>query len=344
MFDIFKILAEEPQKIRRSIFILLKFTLNTIAASCLYVLIFKKYDLISFEHPAIWNEIYHFIISGNIIIVFFIYLVCNFLLFDILTIIPKFLLNFISKKIFSNNPDFKDNKSIRIILNVFNVIETDKNDKKIKIGHNFEEFYDLLFSYQHKETKQEIYSFRNSLMNETLHSYFVFVFVFILFINLEKSTLLNYLIGLGLVLNSILYMLLHFAIDFFNNNGENILYGLKSLQINEQVDTFLEENHFRFSKDDSPIKNNFSKMIYINKKEILLDSFFGKYPLPSRQIQRFINVTLNNDKENIVVLSNQKLTKKAKKLLKENNKTIAVLVYENEDDINHKLYNHFVDN
>ncbi len=338
MFDFFKILAEEPEKIRKSIFLLLKFILCSILTSCLYILIFGNYKLISMEHPIIWSELFDFIISGKVIIVAFIYLVCNTFLFDLLPIMPNHILDWILNKVTKKNPEIKDNKLIRIILERLKVINIDK-EENIKIGKNFKEFYEILFSFHLNGTKAEVYEFKNSLMNQTLKTYYGFVFVFYLCIDFEKSIFLNCLIAIGFTINILFYICLHFIIFFFDTNGDDILNGLKGLNTTEQIDVFFAKNNIKYSKTDTPIKNNFSRMVYLGNKEIIIDFYYGNFRLSSRQIQRFINVTLNNDKKNILILSNQKLTTEAKKLVKENKNIISVLCYEDEIELKRKLFN-----
>ena len=215
MFEIVKTLAEEPAKLRKLIFFILKFILSAIVSSKLYTWVFGEFELLNLAIPQFWNELYHFILSGNVVIVFFIYLVSRFLLFDVFASIPDLILNSISKNIFSNEMDLNDNDLIRIILKSLDVITFNKQTKKVGIGENFDNFYEILNLYQHKETKDEVYSLKKSLMNETLHIYFVFVLVYSFFLEVEKSGLFTTILIIGLVINVLSYLIILFSNSIF---------------------------------------------------------------------------------------------------------------------------------
>lgn len=339
MFEIVKTLAEEPAKLRKLIFFILKFILSAIVSSKLYTWIFGEFELINLTIPEFWNELYNFILSGNVVIVFFIYLVSRFLLFDVFASIPNLILNSISKGLFSNKTDLSDNDLIRILLKSLDVITFDKQTKKIGIGESFDNFYEVLNLYQHKENKDEVYSFKNSLMNETLHIYFVFFLIYSCFLNIEKSGLFTTILIIGLVINVLIYFIIYFLIQFFNNNGKDILFGLNLLCTEKVLIEFLKDHKVLFSENEKQKGNKLSKFIVLNGEEALIDIYTGKIPITKYALERYIQQAINNNVKKLILISDKRLTTEAKELMKKNELDFDFIYFKNHLSLNNKLYN-----
>lgn len=337
MFDFAKMLVEEPAKRRQFIFFVLKFILSAIVTSKFYSLIYGEYELINFTIPEFWNELYNFILSGNSVVVFFIYLVCHFLLFDVFASIPSLILNSISKGLFSNKADLKDNDFIRFLLKKLSVITFDNKTKKPGIGENFEEFYSLLNLYQNQETKQEVRSFRNSFMNETLHVYFVFVLIYFCFLELEKSGLFTIVLIIGLVINIFSYLILYFFIQFFNSNGKEIIFGLHLLSIENSIVEFLNDNRILFTENEKPLRNKLSKFIVFNDTEFVIDIYLDRIPITKSILERYVQQAIKKNIKRIVLVSDKKSSIQAKKNMKNNKIKIDFIYFKNHLALNKKL-------
>lgn len=343
MFDFVKILVEEPAKLRKFVFFVLKFILSVIVTSKFYSWIYGKYILVDFTFPEFWNELYDFILSGNILLVFFLYLVSHSLLFDVFASIASLILNSISKNLFSNKKDLNDNDLIRVILKSLEVITFDKQTKKAGIGENFDGFYLVLNSYQNNQTKEEVHSFKNSFMNETLHVYFVFVLIYFCFLEVEKANIFTTVLLIGLVINVFLYLILYFSIQFFNSNGKNILFGLNILNIEKVIVEFLNDNRVPFSENDKNLNNILSKFIIFKDKECVIDIYTGKTPITKLSMDRYLQQALKSNKKKLILVSEKRLTTKAKKCLKNNQVDIDFIYYKSTVNLNKKFEKLFYD-
>ena len=339
MFEILKTLVEEPAKLRKLVFFILKFILSAIVSSKLYSWIFGEFKLIKLTIPEFWDELYHFVFTGNILVVFFLYLVSRFLLFDVFSSIPSWVINYISKNIFNNKADIKDNELIRILLKSLDVIKFDKETKKVGVGEYFDTFYNILNLYQHKETKDEVYSFKNSLMNETLHIYFVFFLIYSCFLNIEKSGLFTTILITGLVINILIYFIIYFLIQFFNNNGKDILFGLNLLSTEKVLIEFLKDHKVLFSENEKQKGNKLSKFIILNGKEAVIDIYTGKRPITKYALERYIQQAINNNVKKLILISDKRLTTEAKELMKKNELDFDFIYFKNHLSLNNKLYN-----
>lgn len=339
MFEILKTLVEEPAKLRKLVFFILKFILSAIVSSKLYSWIFGEFKLIKFTIPEFWDELYHFVFTGNILVVFFLYLVSRFLLFDVFSSIPSWFLNYISKNIFTKKADLKDNDLIRVLLKSLDVIKFDKESKKVGVGEYFDTFYNILNLYQHKETKDEVYSFKNSLMNETLHIYFVFFLIYSCFLNIEKSGLFTTILIIGLVINVLIYFIIYFLIQFFNNNGKDILFGLNLLSTEKVLIEFLKDHKVLFSETEKQKGNKLSKFIVLNGKEAVIDIYTGKIPITKYALERYIQQAINNNVKKLILISDKRLTTEAKELMKKNELDFDFIYFKNHLSLNNKLYN-----
>ena len=339
MFELLKTLVEEPAKLRKLVFFILKFILSAIVSSKLYSWIFGEFKLIKLTIPEFWDELYHFVFTGNILVVFFLYLVSRFLLFDIFSSIPSWFLNYISKNIFTKKADLKDNDLIRVLLKSLDVIKFDKETKKVGVGEYFDTFYNILNLYQHKENKDEVYSFKNSLMNETLHIYFVFFLIYSCFLNIEKSGLFTTILITGLVINILIYFIIYFLIQFFNNNGKDILFGLNLLSTEKVLIEFLKDHKVLFSENEKQIGNKLSKFIVLNGKEAVIDIYTGKRPITKYALERYIQQAINNNVKKLILISDKRLTTEAKELMKKNELDFDFIYFKNHLSLNNKLYN-----
>lgn len=341
MIETFKILIEEPEKLRKYLVFMIRFILSSIFASILYSNIFGEYELLSYKNDLFWSDLYHFFITGRIMIVILFYLTCKIILFDILAEIPASLLRGIVNRVTRNKSHFKDSLPIRLILSYIGILSIESKTKKVSLGKNYEQFYDLLSIYQDKEGKEEIHNIKNSLMNETLHSYFVFTILFFCNMNLTQFHLLTTMVVIGLILSSLSYFSLSLIIEFFEINGAELLFGLNLFKQEKFVTSFLIEHHIKII-DNEGNTNQLSKKIDFKNAEYSLEFYPGKSKIVSHMIKKIINKTTNSNLAGTFIITDKPLSRTAKKLLK-TNKNIKVIYATTEKKLLFKLEKSFLE-
>lgn len=274
-------------------------------------------------------------------IVILFYLTCKIILFDILAEIPASLLRGIINRVTRNKSHFKDSLTIRLILSYIGILSIESKTKKISLGKNYEQFYDLLSIYQDKEGKKEIHNIKNSLMNETLHSYFVFTILFFFFMNLTQFHLLTAMVVTGLILSSFSYFSLSVIIEFFEINGAELLFGLNLFKQEKFVTSFLTEHHIKII-DNEENANQLSKKIHFKNAEYCLEFYPGKTKIVSHMIKKIINKTTNSNLAGTFIITDKPLSSTAKKLLK-TNKNIKVIYATTEKKLLFKLEKSFLE-
>lgn len=338
MIETVKVLIEEPEKLKKLIVLLIRFVLISVFTSLLYIHIFDKYELLNIKSGTFWNELYTFFISGNALIVALLYLTLKVVLFDIIAELGAFILRYLVVLTTRKKSHFKNTGLTRFILEFYGIIEFDEKNK-VSLGHNYEQFYELLSIYQDKEAKKEIHGLKYSLMNETLHSYFVFTILFFCFMDMSHFHLLTTIVIAGLLVTCFSYFSLSVIIEFFEINGAELLFGLNLYQQEKYVSSFLKEHHI-LTIENEESNDQLYKKISFNNGEYYLILYPGKTKVMSYAVQRIINRTANNNLTGSILITDKQLSKKSQKLLKAN-QNIAVIYAKTEKKLRLKLENYF---
>lgn len=339
MIETFKILIEEPEKLRKFVVFLIRFIIISIFSSVLYEHIFGEYELLDYKEQTFLADLYSFFMSGRVLIIGLIYLSCKVVIFDIATEIPASLLRGLVNITTRNKSNFKDSHVIRFVLNAFGILSIDEKANKVSLGKNYELFYDIVSIYHKKEARKDIHGIKHTLMNETLHSYFAFSFLFFFFTDFQQSHLLVALVLSGLLLSSISYYGISIIIEFFDINAAELLFGLNLFKQEKFVTSFLKEHFIRIIEDEKR-NDQLSKKISFKSAEYSLEFYPGKTKISSPMVQRIINRTANNNLAGTIIITDKPLTDTGKQLLKKN-KNIKVIYATTEKKLRSKLEEYF---
>lgn len=343
MFELFKTIIDEPSKLKKYFLFLFRFILNAVTTSKIYSHYFGVYSLLSFNKNTFTQDLYNFVIEGHIIIIIFIFLGVNFLLYNVLILIPDLILNTIIKRTNRNYKGIIEDDFIGYMLDLVGVIKRAKSGSKVSIGNNFYEFYDLLSIYQRDETKDEVHHLKKSILNEFVYTYFLFLIIIFFFITIKLPTPLIVIMILGFFVFCYFYISLYKLINIINTDGEQLLFHLHKLKIEQIVYDFLNEIKITLSESRSPVRNNFSKIIQFNDKDYIFDFYSENRPLPSYIIQKYLEITIENNMHGLIILTDNTITPKAKLLIKENREVIKIIKFNSEEVLLKKLENYFFD-
>lgn len=343
MFELFKAIIDEPSKLKKYFLFLFRFILNAVTTSKIYIHYFGVYSLLSFNKNTFTQDLYNFVIEGHIIIIIFIFLGVNFLLYNILILIPDLILNTIIKRSNRNYKGITGDDFIGSMLDLFGVIKRIKSNSKVSIGKNFYEFYDLLSIYQKDETKDEVHHLKKSILNEFVYTYFLFLIIIFFFITIKLPTPLIVIMILGFFVFCYFYISLNKLINIINTDGKQLLFHLHKLKIEQIVYDFLNEIKITLSETRSPVRNNFSKIIQFNEKDYIFDFYSESRPLPSYIIQKYLEITIENKMQGLIILTDNSITPKAKLFIKENSEIIKIIKFNSEEALLKKLENYFFD-
>ncbi|WP_165571691.1 hypothetical protein [Flavobacterium enshiense] len=303
----------------------------------MYSFIFGEYELIDFTVPQFWNDFFLFVISGEIIKVFFLYQVTKFVVFDFVGGILDMIFEYVSKKIYNVFYNNNDDEFLKIILKMLGVIITNKQTQKNEAGSNFDEFYDLFHSYPESETKAEIKSIKRSLMNETLHSYFTFIIIYFFILDIGKSDWFTGILILGFLFNILGYIFVYILIEYFNKNVSDIQNALQVMNADKKVKSFLNDYHISFTEPMGALDNKLSKLFILRGKECALDIHPRKTLVTDENIQRGIRQAIKHNREKLILISDKQLTNDAKKVIDGNAFEVQFIHFKDYDTLNNKL-------
>ena len=337
MLEIVKILLEEPERFRKFGLFIIKSFLNLIIASELYIWICGTYTLIDITDFSAWSE---FVLSGRVLICILLFITSEFLIFSLLPIISTGPLDWIAGKLYSGNPDRSVRKFIMWVFKVTKVVSVDDTTKKLSTGKNTDSFYEFLKEYEEKESKKEIASLKNSLLNEILHSYFVFIVLYFFVLDFPHYKAINVIVITGCIILPLFYFEVCWLIEYMNRNAKDLLYGLKGLKFEKLIYDILRDIGVYPLDVDNPKEKGYFKYIFHNNKEYILQFQYGKRPVSEFLIEMYRDKFIKAEK-GMILITNNELTRNARDLAEEYNKSLLVITFRDEADLIIKLEEYF---
>lgn len=342
MIELLKTLTEEPAKVRKFIIFCLKIILNSIVTSKLYTGFYGHYKILNWKEINLWQDIFDFFVSGQVLAVVFLFLFSKVLLFDILSELPSLILNYI-KRTNKDNLGIFNKGILRDFLLLFKVIRQDSQSKKVTIGHNFNIFYTILADFQKKSTKEEVNNLTHSFLSEIVTIYFIFLIVFYGFTDIDFNLFIDSIFILGFLFFSITYIYTYKLITFFIENDSEIFRAISTLYFEDLISKSLSK--FKISFSDYKIMKDFIflKNLTLNNQNCLLFFYGGELSLSSEGIEHCLKLKTKNELKSIFLITNSNLTDKAKKLVKENNEIFSIIDFKNDKELYKKLESNFYD-
>lgn len=341
MFELVKTLAEEPAKRKKVLIFYIRLVLSSIAATALYIHFFGNYQLINFYDKNLFSLVFNYFVSGRIVIVGFLYLFCYFLLFEILSMIPPLALIYFTKG--KPNKMKLDSGIIAGHLLLFGVIKRSKDSREVSVGKNFDEYYYELLEYEESTTKDEVHSYKSSLLFEILTTYFLSIIVFYYFTTIDLPKVLDFVFIIGLIFLVLFYINICWLINLFERNSSELICLLHTLKVEEIVNSSLKQFGVLFSDNKKESGIFFSKIVTVNSKDKLLIYYGTNLDLSSKHINDAIQGGNQIKIPEIILLSNTIPTAKAEKLIQENQEQLTVVKFINEDDLRIQLMKHLYD-
>ncbi|HRG17585.1 MAG TPA: hypothetical protein PLP39_00700 [Flavobacterium lutivivi] len=332
MIELFKELVKEPENAKRYAISLLKLILIAIVTSKVYVYFFGNYLPILIGDANFWQDTYSFFLSGQILIVTFIFFGLKYVVFEIFTTIIYLIIYLITSKIKKSKSTFKDSNFFRGLFLIFNVINHNKEKDIIETDKNFDYVYSELISYEKDEIIDIFDKFKKSYIYEifNIYSAFTLVYFFILDYN---SFFFSFLIIIGFLL--LLYSIFSFQYiyELIFANYEDLVFAMKSLKQIEITKKVLSENRIAIEIEVNKIFSNFITF-KINGIELGIEHFLGQ-KLSSEQIKE---TNLPSDSK-LILITSSKLPKLLEKKLKENSKLIIIEFRDSEEEFIELLEN-----
>jgi hypothetical protein len=338
MYDLAKILIDEPEKIKKLGFLLLKFILNLIFASFLYQWTIGEYTLIDFTNPDQWLD---YLISGRILICVFLYFTSEILLFEILTIFTVAPLDFFVIRISRTDFTTDVNGFIRWVLGLFNVVQVDNKTQKVTAGKNTNEFLEFLEEYSKKESQEEITTIKNSLANKVYHTSVVIAIVYFSMVTVEPS---NNFIPIILIAGCVILALLYFSASILvitlEKNKEILKYQVARLKFEKILIDTIAANGIPIREQKLSEDTGTEKLIDYRGKTYILRFYFGVRPLNEFTMKLNCDLLIKAEQK-MLLITNKPLTEAAKEMANDYRNSLTVIQYENETELQENIEKHF---
>lgn len=251
------------------------------------------------------------------------------------------LFSWLLAKTFSFGKTREEKDFIMKVLSWFQLVSIDDKTKRIRAGKNTNEFYEFIEVFNQKETKKEISSIKNSLVQDLVHTFFVFVFLYYSYIKVETTNnFINVIIVLGCILIPILFIGASALLDFLHKNSKDLLFGIQGLKFEKLIYDALREIGVYPMDADNPSEKGYEKYIFHKNKEYILQFDYGKRPLSEFMVEYYRDKFIKAEK-GMILISNKELTKNSKELAEELKKSLLVITFNNEEDLILKLEEYF---
>lgn len=341
MIEFFKLLIEEPEKRKKLLLFSIRFVLNIIFASHLYLWVIGKYSIINIADVYAWIE---FVKSGRVLICVLLYFTSDQILFSFLEIFTLGLLHLLSKKVVVKFYFGRDEKNIIFrVLDMFELITFDKKTNKIKAGKNTEEFYEAIETFTKKETKMEIRSFKNSFVSDLVHTFFVFVIIFYLFINIKtQNNFINWIIIICSIILPVIYIAASKFFDFLHKNAKDILLTLHSLKLEKLMNDTLKDMFIHITEVENPKELGYEKTIYHGGQELIIHFNYERRIINNISAEHIQKLYEKTNKK-MIIISNKELSRNANSQAEECKDILTNIVFNDESDLIAKLEDYFKD-
>lgn len=341
MYELVKTLAEEPAKRKKVLIFYIRVVLSSVAATKLYIHYFGDFTLLNPYIKEFFPLAFDFFISGKVIVVGFLYVLCHFLLFEVLSMIPPLVLNYFTQG--KLNKMQLDSGIIAGHLLLCGVIKRNKENREVSVGKNFDEYYYELLEYEESTTRDEVHSYKTSLLFEILTTYFIGIIVFYYFTTIDLPIVLDWIFIIGFIFLVLFYINICWLINLFERNSSELITLLHTLKVEKIVNSSLKQFDVPFSDNKKNPGVFFSKTVTVNNINKLLFYYGTNLDLGSRYIKDAIQGANQIKIPEVILLTNTSPTEKTEELIQENKEHLTVVKFTTEDDLRIQLMKNLYD-
>lgn len=331
--DLLTILIEKPEKQWKFGIFIIKVILNLIFTSTVYTWIFGSYDIINLLDYQSW---YGFIISGRVLICILLFFVSQIILFSLLSMISTQPLHWAASKIEIKQLSRTDEYIIKWILKKAKFFNIDKNGKTFLPAKNTEQFHDFVLLFKNKQHRAELSSLKASLLNDILHTYFVFVLEYYFLLDIPKSTILNIIIIIGLVLLPLGYLGVHFVFEFMSKSANEFSMHIDRFKLEKNLYKELGKVGIYLFDVENPEEMGYKKYFNFNSKKYFIKIQYTRSINEELDVKACLTNNLNKN-EGLFIIANNDLTTRAKALVNENNDKLIFIYFKSKKALKKEL-------
>lgn len=326
-------LIEEPEKRKMYLVFAIKMIFSGMLTSYLYNKFVGKYFLLNPLSDTFYTDLYNFVFSGRILIVFLLFICSSVALFIILTKIISSLIRLVYRERMGKK-ELKDATLVRIVLNLTGAVKIDRKKNTIGRGKDFDSFYEMMALYRKKSFKKAIKNFKNSLMTEIMHLYFIFVILYYTIMDFSPNKFLNaMIISAGIVL-LYFHVTLQSLTRFLDVNENELLRMIQMLKAEEYVGEILEQNYISLAATEKSYLSPFAKTIETVNDKIYIDFYAGHIPITIDMEEKMIKTKEKHGWSDILIINCSEFRKDAAEY---SNSNVSVISSKNKKTIEAKI-------
>lgn len=327
VLDIFKILIDEPGKLKRAGLTLCKFALNIILANYLYVKFFGSYHLIQLTNYKEWLDC---ALSGRLWAGVLLFGLSDFILFNLLPVVTTLPLVWISERMGRRtSPLILYDPALLKTLDFFQLITYNKISKSIKVGKWTNDLYEFISSKTLKETENT--TMKKAFVSDLWHTYMVSYIAFLGIMELEHSYLFNWILLIGLLVLGCVYITISVSLSFLYDYEKDLKYMIDRMR----EEALIEETFNRI--DGTTIMGvehpEYDTILYYKDEQYIFRFFkTGGTRIHEYFVEEFLKLHKRTELK-IFIFSNMPPTKEAANIINKSEGALNLFVYKDEETI-----------
>jgi len=234
-------LLETPSKLRKIIALIGKVVLNLIFSEWLYKTFVGSYTLNDILN---WDQWVEFLLSGKVFLCTLLYFTSDVVLFHLLPFITNIPIKFLGRKRVKKKQDLNEyGFFITWYLKSLELLHINKEEKRIDLMDNSDVLYELATDFKKKETRREVRSIKDSIVELFIHPLIVFLILYFTILeDIPHNTFLNTLLWIFLIVAIVTYFSACILMDIALLLSDDLIWMIDTAKMENLAIEYLNKN------------------------------------------------------------------------------------------------------
>lgn len=280
--ELIKLLAEEPEKIDKAVIKALKFLLNLVIATEIYILL---YGPISLAEMLNYTYFVESLLNGRALIVLLFYFISSYLIFPFLDLVGYGIVYLLTKII----PTLKKH-NFKNLFRFLGIIKYSGSDQVVKPGRNFGLFHTLALEFSTEDAKNEVESLKNRIIGNVFNLYLAFFLIYlILFDPILRTPQLTIILIFIFLIIFLLYAGMHFILEYMLKHNQEIITELSYIKAINIIFSVFHSYEIFPSRGDKDEHLDRCLVFYLREKQFVIIPGFTIAHYSQAKLEDFIN-------------------------------------------------------
>ena len=326
-------LLQKPDKQRIIVAKSSKLVLNLVFAEWLYRSFIGPYTLID---PFVWEHWVRFVMSGQILLVTFLYFSSDIFLFYILSMFTAWPITLLGSNIIRSKEQINEYDAfIRWYLRTLDLLYISKKKKQWKLMDNSDQLYELALDFQKRESKSEVRGTKDSIVDTFIQPLIVFVILYFTILDtVPHNPFLHTIVWIGLSLGLVIYFSAAFLMDIAMLLDDDLIWIIDTIRMEQSSIEFLKQNEI-FVRNSHAKNEYFDKHFFINNSMVAIT--FSVERLSSRRLEIFTKAATEGGFYQLILFRLHREMKKPEIPYDNTKGNLRIVMFRDQNDMEFQL-------